>query len=144
MRENILMGLQRTQEELDLAIHAAVMGEDLNSLDEGLDTMVGPKGVKLSGGQIQRVAAARMFIRNPQLLIFDDLSSALDVNTERSLWTRLNEKEDTTCLVVSHRPAVLQRADQILVIKEGRLVATGTMQELLDSSEEMRYIMQQP
>jgi|TARA_Y100000031_G_scaffold149717_1_gene188010 ATP-binding cassette subfamily B protein len=143
MRENILMGLQRSQEELDAAIRSAVMAEDLDDLEEGLDTMVGPKGVKLSGGQIQRVAAARMFIRTPQLLIFDDLSSALDVNTEKSLWTRLNEQLDTTCLVVSHRPAVLERADQILVIKEGRLVATGSLSELLESSEEMRHIWQQ-
>ncbi|HJN49759.1 MAG: ATP-binding cassette domain-containing protein [Pseudomonadales bacterium] len=118
------------------------MAEGLGGLEEGLDTMVGPKGVKLSGGQIQRVAAARMFIRQPELLVFDDLSSALDVNTERSLWTRL-EEQDTTCLVVCHQPSVLERADQILVVEEGRLVARGTLPELLESSEEMRHIWHQ-
>ena len=65
------------------------MERDLDELEEGLETKVGPRGVKLSGGQIQRTAAARMLIRNPELLVFDDLSSALDVETERLLWERL-------------------------------------------------------
>ena len=67
----------------------AVMEYDLGEFEEGLETMVGPKGVKLSGGQVQRTAAARMFVREPELLVFDDLSSALDVETERTLWERV-------------------------------------------------------
>src|SRR4029450_6231586 len=70
-------------------INLAVMERDLTELENGLETMVGPKGVKLSGGQIQRTAAARMFVREPELLVFDDLSSALDVETEKTLWERV-------------------------------------------------------
>ena len=65
------------------------MEHDLAALEDGLDTLVGPRGVRLSGGQIQRAAAARMFVRDAELLVFDDLSSALDVETERTLWERL-------------------------------------------------------
>jgi ATP-binding cassette, subfamily B, bacterial len=71
------------------AVRSAVMEQDLDDLDQGWIPMVGPKGVKLSGGQIQRTAAARMFVRDPELLVFDDLSSALDVETERVLWERV-------------------------------------------------------
>src|SRR3712207_8225792 len=78
-------------------------------------TLVGPRGVKLSGGQVQRAAAARMFVRDAELLVFDDLSSALDTETEAELWERLFARgRDVTCLVVSHRSAALRRADQAL------------------------------
>ncbi len=69
------------------------MDRDLEELDDDLETMVGARGVKLSGGQMQRAAAARMFIREPELLVFDDLSSALDVETERQLWERIFAEE---------------------------------------------------
>ena len=68
------------------ALRAAVMDDDVAAFDRGLDTLVGPRGVKLSGGQVQRAAAARMFVRDPELLVFDDLSSALDAPTEAELW----------------------------------------------------------
>ncbi|MCU0493575.1 MAG: ABC transporter ATP-binding protein/permease, partial [Chloroflexaceae bacterium] len=74
---------------LERALHLAVMERDVTTLERGLDTVVGPRGVRLSGGQMQRTAAARMFVRQPELLVFDDLSSALDVETERTLWERL-------------------------------------------------------
>jgi ATP-binding cassette subfamily B protein len=93
LRHNILMGLPEERVDLTAAIHAAVMEEDLLTLSEVLETMVGTRGVKLSGGQMQRTAAARMFIRQPELYLFDDLSSALDVNTEKLLWERLFESE---------------------------------------------------
>lgn len=140
LKENILMGLERNNEDIIKAITSAVMEGDLSSLDDGLDTLIGSKGVKLSGGQIQRVAAARMFIRKGQLMIFDDLSSALDVNTEKQLWGRLNEQKNTTCIVVSHRRTALERADQILVIKDGRLEGAGKLEDLLISSQEMQYL----
>jgi ABC-type multidrug transport system fused ATPase/permease subunit len=89
LRNNILLGLDRTDDEIYRAMKLAVMDHDLEELDDNLETMVGARGVKLSGGQAQRAAAARMFIREPELLVFDDLSSALDVETERQLWDDL-------------------------------------------------------
>ncbi|MDQ3662742.1 MAG: ABC transporter ATP-binding protein, partial [Actinomycetota bacterium] len=96
---------------------------------------------KLSGGQLQRAAAARMFVRDAELLVFDDLSSALDVDTESQLWSRLFARgRDVTCMVVSHRPAALRRADQLLLLEAGKVVSRGTLDQLLADSEEMRRL----
>ena len=143
LRDNILLGLEKGESELMKAVHLAVMERDLNELDQGFKTMIGSRGVKLSGGQVQRTAAARMFIRNPELLVFDDLSSALDVDTESLLWERLFAEREATFLVVSHRRPVLRRADQIILMKEGSVAARGELEELLETSEEMRELWQQ-
>lgn len=141
LRNNILLGLPETGDSLTQALHVAVLEDDVAHLAHGLDTMVGPRGVKLSGGQVQRTAAARMLVREAQLYVFDDLSSALDVETERKLWERLFQtRGQATCLVVSHRKAALSHADHIIVLKDGTIEAEGTAEQLLASSASFRQI----
>ena len=140
VRSNILMGLDVNDRDLDAAVRLGVLEPDVAELERGLDTVVGPRGVRLSGGQVQRTAAVRMFVRDPELLVFDDLSSALDVTTEETLWERLFEQEGVTSLVVSHRRTALARADNIVVLKDGAVEAEGKLADLLESSPEMRRL----
>jgi ATP-binding cassette subfamily B protein len=139
VRDNILLGLPNRDGRLARAVHSAVLERDLAGFPDGLETVVGSRGMRLSGGQVQRTAAARMFVREPELLVVDDLSSALDVETEQALWARILE-QGATCLVTSHRRAVLERADQILLLEEGRVTARGKLEALLETSVEMRRL----
>jgi ATP-binding cassette subfamily B protein len=121
LRDAILLGVE--PDGLLEAVRLACLEADVEWMPDGLRTVVGAKGVRLSGGQIQRTAAARAFVRRPELLVIDDLSSALDVETEARIWRQLLDSgATTTLLVVSHRPAVLERADQVVELVAGRRI----------------------
>jgi ATP-binding cassette, subfamily B, bacterial len=139
LQENIVLNEPLEPARLERAVRNAVMDNDLPNLENGLETLIGTKGVKLSGGQMSRTAAARMFYREPELLVFDDLSSALDVNTEAQLWERVFDL-NVTALVVSHRKAALSRADQIILLEDGRVTAIGTLEHLLAHHAEMKRL----
>jgi ATP-binding cassette subfamily B protein/ATP-binding cassette subfamily C protein len=140
LRHNVALG--RDEGGLARALALAEMGPDLARLERGLDTEVGARGVRLSGGQVQRSAAARTFMQQAQLVIVDDLSSALDVETEARLWRGL-EGEPASFLVVSHRRPALRRADRIVVLEGGRVADVGTLDELRSRSSEFRALWEE-
>jgi ATP-binding cassette subfamily B protein len=142
LAENLLLGLPQdlAGQLLARVLRLAVLEGEVAAMPGGLETVIGPRGMRLSGGQAQRAAAARALVRDPELLVVDDLSSALDVETEAALWRGLAEDGPATCLVVSHRRAALLRADQIVVLAHGRVAGSGSLGDLLGTCPEMRRL----
>jgi ATP-binding cassette subfamily B protein len=136
LKENIILGEEKT-DRLNNAIESAVLENDISRLKNGIDTPVGPHGAMLSGGQIQRTAIARMLIRDADLYVMDDVSSAIDVETEKLLWEHITRIHDKTFLIASNSKYCLERADQIILLKDGEVVGNGTLNELLTTYKEM-------
>ncbi len=136
IRENIAYGkLGASDEEVMHAAQRAKLDELIATLPDGLNTVVGERGVKLSGGQKQRLSIARIFLKNPPILILDEATSALDTATEQAIQQSLSElSSGRTTLVIAHRLATIQNADRIVVVDEGRIIEQGSHQALLDNS----------
>ncbi|MEW9096032.1 MAG: ABC transporter ATP-binding protein [Clostridiaceae bacterium] len=134
IRENIAYGkLDATEEEIWQAARRAQMEEFIHSQPEGLNTVIGERGVKLSGGQKQRLSIARMFLKNPPILILDEATSALDTETEVAIQQALEElSQGRTTLIIAHRMATIKNADRIVVVTENGIVEQGSHRELIE------------
>ena len=139
IRENILFPRPNASEdELQSAVKAAYVNEFTDRFDEGLDTLIGERGVKLSGGQRQRLAIARAILANPKIIILDEATSSLDTESEALIQKSLSELiKDRTTIVIAHRLSTIKQADQILVIEAGNIVERGTHDQLIE--KEGRY-----
>lgn len=134
LKQNLLFGLTHpiTEDELKRVLTLAQLQELAEMLPDGLETLIGDRGVKLSGGEKQRVAIARAMLKNPDILILDEATSALDSKTESLIQRALVELiKGRTCLVIAHRLSTILQADQILVMREGSICEQGTLGELL-------------
>jgi len=130
--KNLTLGDLVEKEKLDFAIETAQLREYIDSLKDGLETRIGRDGVKLSGGQRQRLSIARMVIQNPNIVILDESTSALDVHTESRLFKALEEYlKDKTTIIIAHRLSTIRKADYIYVLEEGEVAEEGSSEELM-------------
>jgi ATP-binding cassette, subfamily B, bacterial PglK len=144
LRRNIALGIPDEQIE-DSAVARAVtlarLDETVEKLPQGLATRIGEIGVRLSGGERQRVSIARALYRDPSLLVFDEATSSLDPRTERDIAEAIEPlRGERTILIIAHRMTTVARCDRILLLREGRIEATGTYRELVDSSPAFRAV----
>jgi len=132
IKNNIIFGRENiSEEEILRALKISQLEKDLSSFSDGLDTMIGQRGVKVSGGQKQRIAIARAIVKNPKILVLDDCTSALDAETEADLWKSLYDFiPDITVFLVTHRVSTLQKADKIILMERGEIIDIGTHKEL--------------
>jgi ABC-type multidrug transport system fused ATPase/permease subunit len=146
LKDNIaITGKEETIDEkrLNRAVSISHVKDFLNKLDNGLDTMIGEKGVRLSGGERQRVGIARALYRKPDILLLDEATSHLDSISERTIQDALHEfLKDVTAIIIAHRLSTLKEVDKILVIKQGRVNEQGTFDELLEKQGEFWKLWQ--
>ena len=132
MRFNLTLGKSYSDDEVKRALYIAQLDSVVSNLEDGLDTVVGKEGVKLSGGQRQRVAIARMVLEDPQVVIFDESTSALDIHTEANLFRDLKEfLKRKTVITIAHRLSTIEQAEVIFVLEDGKLADSGSPKELL-------------
>lgn len=127
------------------ALHVAAFDSDLALMADGLETRIGPGGMRVSGGQVHRVVAARAVARVPALLVLDDPTSALDLDTENQFWAGIRQSMDApdgpdAVRAASHRRAALEHADQIIVLDRGQVVRAGQLHQLVESCPQMRRL----
>jgi subfamily B ATP-binding cassette protein MsbA len=131
VRANVSYGTERSEEDIYAAIRAANAEEFIRELPDGLDTLLGDRGVRLSGGQRQRVGIARAILRDPPLLILDEATSSLDTESEQLIQAALERLlTGRTVFVIAHRLSTISGADRILALEDGKLVESGTHAEL--------------
>ena len=142
IRENLLYAREdATQEELDAACHIANLSDFIASQPEGYETVVGNRGLKLSGGEKQRLSIARVILKDPKILILDEATSALDSITENAIQEALEAlMEGRTSIVIAHRLSTILKADRILVVKDGVIAESGTHEELLEKGGTYREL----
>jgi ABC-type multidrug transport system fused ATPase/permease subunit len=145
LRENVRFGsIESDEVRLRAAIDAAQLGSLVDRLATGLDSRVGERGREISGGQSQRVAIARALYRRPEILFLDEATSALDSVTEAAIYDAIEAmRGESLALIVAHRVSTLRRCDRIFVLERGRIVESGTYQELLARSELFRALAAQ-
>ena len=142
IRENLLYAKDdATQEEIDAACYIANLEDFIDAQPEGYDTMVGNRGLKLSGGEKQRLSIARVILKDPKILILDEATSALDSITENAIQEALEAlMEGRTSIVIAHRLSTILKADRILVVKDGVIAESGTHEELLEKGGTYREL----
>lgn len=132
LRMNLSLGRELSDDELWQALEIAQLTETVKNLENGLETLLGQRGVRLSGGQRQRVAVARMILAKPKIVILDEATSALDTETESKLHHALNEfLKDKTTLIIAHRLSAVKQADRVFVFDQGRIIEEGRHEHLI-------------
>ena len=133
IEENIKMGQRKTlaMDEVKTAANRAQASSFIEKLDEQYETVIGERGVGLSGGQKQRISIARALSKKSPILVLDDSTSALDMETEHEIQKTLNELNGTTKIIIAHRISAVRRADEIIYLENGKIAERGTHEELL-------------